>query len=148
MNDKAQDSEKQHELRKHRSMEYLLKQEEHPEKQKTGKYIHSKIDEFNKKLTNIREAIKKSTDHPRESLEHFISREKEKNKKPLNNCMSPPKNEEQNYLEEVIFEKKEDQAKQEKYLPQRNSEFIHKQLEEFVPKPHEDDRESVDTYLQ
>jgi predicted RNase H-like nuclease (RuvC/YqgF family) len=76
LNDKTQENEKQHELKKHRSMEFLLKQEEHSEEQRTGSHFRSKIDELNKKLTNIREALinKKSTDHPRESLENFISR--------------------------------------------------------------------------
>lgn len=120
----------------------MLKQEEKPEEPKTGNHFLSKIDELNKKLTNIREALinKKSTDHPRESLENFISREKERSKKASNT--SPAYKEEQNYTEEVIFEKR-DEARQEKVHPYKASQ---PRLDERHAR--EDDRESVDTYLQ
>jgi len=58
----------------------ILKDDE--QEPKTASSFLSKIDELNKKLINIREAFisKKSTDHPREILDNFISREKEQHK--------------------------------------------------------------------
>ncbi len=72
LNEKAGEeklNEKMRELKKHKSMGMITKQEDIVNN-KPGHFFTSKIDELNKKLVNIREALinKKSTDHPRETL--------------------------------------------------------------------------------
>ncbi len=80
-------------------MGLIPKQIDNVDSKKASHFIE-KIDELNKKISNIRTALitKKSIDHQRENLQAYLSREKgKKNAKNLP-FFSPQKNEEDNYL--------------------------------------------------
>lgn len=89
-------------MKKHKSMGLIIKEDD---MQKRSNHIFSRIDELNKKISNIREALinKKANDHQRESMETFISREKDrdKSKQKIGNDTD-----ENYYDEEVIYEKR------------------------------------------
>ena len=95
-------------MKKHKSMGIIIKEDD---TQNRNNHIFSRIDELNKKICNIREALinKKTNDHQRESMQTFLSREKDRERSKQNAGNDKDEN---YYDEEVIYEKREQKEKQ------------------------------------